>query len=262
MFELEIKGKQDTKKDTRKKTIEDDDDQEDIYNSDASLLLRRSLDIASSLVEDVEINVTDKGLFVQVMDSMHACIADIFLSKKIFDKFRCDRTINLGVKLKDLMKILKSLSFQGDYAFKMYCCDDGEVMVLTYDCERYNLNFDIPLTSLNATKYEFPSQEYDAELEMGTKDFLLVPKLVGTFDENISIDARDKSFSFYPGSAQSKACLKLKEMEDVNINITNDVKKEIAMKYITCTGKAAAMCDNMRIGLSETTPVFFDFGLG
>lgn len=264
MFEIEIRGKQETKKETRKRTHSEmeESDVEEMCKSDASLILRRTLEMVSNLVEDIEINATDKGLYIQVMDSMHACIADIFLCKKIFDKFRCDRSINLGLKLKNLMKIFRSLTFAGNYTFKMYCSDDADVMVLTYDCERYSLAFDVPLASFDVPKYTFPTQEYDAEVEMNTRDFALVPKIVGTFDENITIEARDKCFSFYQGNEQAKACLKIKEMEDVSINIANEIKKEIAMKYIICTGKAATMCDSMRIGVSSASPVFFDFGLG
>lgn len=242
-----------------------DDDSSDCFTDskypDSAILFKRILESISDLVKECEVNATNEGLSIQVMDPLHASISDIFISKKIFNKYRCDRPLTIGIKLKDLLKILKNLRFEKNYTLCLSCNDDAEEMKLEYDVEGYKLEFDLTLYTLNLEKYQFPEQKFDVEVEMNTRNFMLVPKIVGTFDEHVVIEAKDKTLIFRQGGETTKSCLKIKEENDVKMNITSNIKKEIAMKYIQSIAKAVALSADMKICMGELTPVFFEFGL-
>lgn len=262
MFEIEICNSHNEKpKRKGAKTAEPDSDALFTKPTDTASIFKRILETIVDLVDDCEMNATEKGISIQVMDSMHACIIDIFLSKDFFHKYRCDRSISLGIKIKDFLKILKSITFESQFVFKMCADDDCQVLNLDYDCEGYNLKFDLSLFVFKMEKYEFPVQEYEAEVEMKTSEFSLVPKIVGRFDENIEIAAIDKSLVFSQKSDRANANLTIKEKEGVIVNIMVNTTKEIAMKYVHCAAKAAALCEDMKVCMGAATPVFFEFEL-
>ncbi|KAM0685262.1 proliferating cell nuclear antigen [Conglomerata obtusa] len=233
----------------------------DFKNSDTTVLLRKILESISDLVKECEINATEEGLTIQVMDPLHASISDIFISKKNFDTYRCDHSISIGIKLKDFLKILKSLPLEKNYSLKISCKDDADTMSIEYNVENYALKFALMLYTLNCEKYHFPAQKFDVEVEMPTRNFFLVHRIVGTFDEHLLIVAKDKSLIFSQGGETTKSSLAVTEGEDVKMIIGCEMKKEIAMKYVKSIAKAVVLSDNMKICLGESTPVFFEFTL-
>lgn len=267
MFELSIIGKSSSEKPKDKKRkprqIEENSSSQDeeIKTLDSASLLKKVLETVADMVEECDIKASEKGLTIQVMDPMHACISNIFLSKNLFDKYRCDRSLTLGIKIKDFLKILRSLSFKEEYTFQMIAKDDDSILKLLFDCENYQLNFDLTLYTYDLEYYEFPDQKYEVEVEMGTEEFILVPKIVGKFSEHIVLEAKDKTLMFFQGSERANASLTVKEGKNATVSIATEMKKEIAMKYLNCTAKAAMLCEKMKICMGETAPIFFDFEL-
>lgn len=262
MFEIEISNSHIEK--PKRKTTKSNDHDSDIHTykpSDTASIFRRILETIVDIVDTCEINATEKGINIQVIDTLNACIIDTFLSKDFFHKYRCDRSLSLGIRIKDLLKILKSIAFENTYVFKMFADDNCEFLNLDYDCEGYNLKFDLTLFVFKMEKYELPHLEYDVEVEMKTNEFCLVSKMLGKLDESIEISSKDKSLIFSQKSDRARADLTIKEKEGVIINILKNMKKEISMKYVLCATKAAGLCEDMKICMGTSTPVFLEFEL-
>lgn len=245
-----------------KPTTDHDSDSTHTPTYDGVTIFRRILETAAELVDDCEINANESGMNMQIMDGMQACIIDIFLSNNFFKDYRCDRPITLGIKIKDLLKILKSISFDKSYDFRMYAEEAGKFLSIDYDCDDYNLKFDLSLYVLKMQAYSIPELEFDVEVDMKTSEFLLLPKIVRNLDDNVEIKAVNKSLIFTQESDRSNANLMIKEKKGVIINVLCDMRKEISMKYVLCVAKAAGVCEDMKICMGKDTPVFVGLELG
>ena len=61
-------------------------------------LFLSSVQAISSLVSEINIEITSSGLTIQAMDSGHVCLLLLELDSSTFDPFRCDKNITLGVQ--------------------------------------------------------------------------------------------------------------------------------------------------------------------
>ncbi|TBU19124.1 proliferating cell nuclear antigen [Hamiltosporidium tvaerminnensis] len=230
-------------------------------------LVKRVLESLADLVDDVEFKVSDKGMCIQTMDSMHVALADIFLSRDIFESYRCDRSLTLGIKLKEFLKILRNIKMENNSTFMMYCDDDATKLIIVNECEGFSLHFNLKLFDFEIESYNMSDVQYEAEIEMPTSRFLLLPKIVGTFAEYIVFEADKDKISFSQSGEMTESCLTLKphqftESESNSFSVTSHVKKEVAMKYLNCCAKSASLCERVKISLGNRTPVFLDFSLG
>ncbi|KAF7684632.1 Proliferating cell nuclear antigen [Astathelohania contejeani] len=225
------------------------------------LMIKKIMESISDMVEDCELKVSEKGISIQIMDSMHVALADIFLSKNLFDSYRCDRSLVLGLKTNEFVKVLRNIKTVG--TFMLYCGDDATNLGVVNEAEGYTLSFDLKLFNFEIDIYSFPELEYCAEVEMKTSEFLLLPKIVGTFAEFIVFDATKDKISFYQKGEMTDANLTLtaSNPDGIKINVLEPITKELAMKYINYIGKVGTLSDTIKICMGNEAPVFFDLAL-
>lgn len=237
-------------------------DKEIKASTDALVLLKRIVDGLSEMVEDAEIKVNDQGLSLQIMDSMHTALADIHLGKQLFSQFRCDRSLVLGIKLKGLAKILRYIKTEDGGVFTMYCQDIAKELTISYKSDNYSMSFNQKLYSLDQKTYSFPAMKYTVDVRVKTEDFLLVPKIIGSFGEFITIAANKESIMFIQNGDLTDSSLVLENKEDrTSINVIEPVTKDIAVKYINYMSKAGMMVASVRMCMGEESPVYFEFNL-
>lgn len=249
MFELQIK--------------EQEKDKEAKFAGGALNLLKKTIESISEMVEDAELKVSDKGITLQVMDSMHVCLVNIFISKDIFNSYRCDRSLVLGIKLKNFNKIIKSIKLEKEGMFELYCDDEGSLLILNYESPSYNLSYKLKLYSFDIETYSFPEMDYPAVVSLNFEDFMLLSKSVGTFDEFLHLDATKESLTFKQKGEMGESSLALRPNQEkgIVINVTEPISKEISMKYINFMSKLNGLSESVSISLGENMPMFFDFSL-
>jgi proliferating cell nuclear antigen len=67
------------------------------------------------------------------MDNSHVALVAVNLKATGFKKYRCDRTMPLGVNLNSLTKVLKCA--KDDDACTIKATDDGDVLNLVYEAK-------------------------------------------------------------------------------------------------------------------------------
>ncbi|KCZ81594.1 proliferating cell nuclear antigen (pcna) [Anncaliia algerae PRA339] len=233
------------------------------FNAEALNLLKKAIEVVHELVEDADIQITDKGINIQALDNIHVCLINIFLSKNLFFSYRCDKNLVLGIKLKVLNKIMKTIKVSKNDVFELNCEDDGNVLSLKYESSRYVLSNDFKLYKFDIESYTLPSMDYTASITFNLEDFMLLSKSVGTFDEFIVFDAKKDSFTFNQVSDVGKSSLVLKPNDEngVVVNVSDPICKEISMKYINIMSKLQGLSDKVSIHIGENHPIFFEFSM-
>lgn len=227
-------------------------------------LLKKVVDCLLDFVEEAEFKLDESGINIQIMDSMHVALADIHLANTLFDSYRCDRNLVLGINLKSFSGILKDIQLEKECTLELHCQDDASCLVMVYESKTHNLSFKIKLFSYDLETYNFPELEYTVEATMRTEKFMLVSRVIGSFADFLAIDAeKDKiTFTQKGDAAESFMVLKSSFHEDIDIKVSNPVRKEIAMKYIKYISKVGMLTQTVRICMGKQSPIFFDFSLG
>lgn len=229
-------------------------------------ILKKILESISEIVDHVEIKTKEHGLEMQVMDSMHVVLIDVLLDKALFDKYRCDRDITLGIKIKSFLTILKDISFSPDSVLHISCDDSPNKMSILYKQPNYKLNWDLSLYSFDTEVFSIPQMEYTTEVKMSTQQFQVIPKLVGIFGEFISIDTSKDMIIFKQVGDTTSASMTLTnknedEASEVEVNVSIPIKREISMKYINTISKVVPLCSSVKIFMGEESPIFFDLSI-
>ncbi|KAG0417429.1 Proliferating cell nuclear antigen [Dictyocoela roeselum] len=228
-------------------------------------ILRYTFESISDIVDDAEIKISGSGFSIQVMDPMHVALADIFLNSNIFDEYRADRNITLGLKMKEVLKIFKNIKFDEITSFSMSCEDEAQMLYIVVEAEVYSLRFELRMFHFDMESYAFPEMEYSATLSMNTPDFLNIYKTVGSFGEHLIIHASPDEVHFMAKRDSILSDMTLRSCSTGNSNVTVDVssevKKEAAMRYINSIVKCAQLSNKVTICMGENTPVYFEFVL-
>lgn len=59
------------------------------------------------LVKNVNIDITQKGISIQSIDSCHIALVFLQLKEKAFVSFNCQKPFSLGITIENVSKILK-----------------------------------------------------------------------------------------------------------------------------------------------------------
>lgn len=250
MFELEIGSIQSDVKDEKN------------FVSERLSLFRKIIESLADIVEQMEIKATDKGLAIQVMDSMHVALADVFLAKDLFTSFRCDRDIHLGIPAKHFLAILRGIIPTETSVVKFSCEDSPQILTIQHIIEDAEYRFDITLYQISSENYTVPHMEYACSIKMPSEQFRSVSKLIGSFGEYIQLKCERDTFFINQKAELTKNTMSLKSNEKtVFINSTEPVGLEIAMKYVTIVNKVCSLSNELTINLSGSAPVYFDIKL-
>lgn len=86
-----------------------------------STQFRKIIDSIKDLVKNVNIDVTQKGLSIQAMDSCHIALVSLQLKEKAFTNYNCQKPLTLGIAIENVAKILK---FAGSDDSLTLSCED------------------------------------------------------------------------------------------------------------------------------------------
>ncbi|KAI5149715.1 proliferating cell nuclear antigen, partial [Enteropsectra breve] len=208
--------------------------------SEALSMLKKILDSLSDIVEQMELKANEQGISIQVMDSMHVALADIFIASNAFSSYRCDRDITIGVPLKQLVQILKGIVTEDSSVVTFIASAQSKFLTIRHETEESKYEFDIILINIVSENYHVPNLEYSSSIKMPTEKFRQISKVIGQFGEYLGMKAEKDDVTFKQSSDLLNNCMSMKSnATTVKIDSSMPVELEIAMKYINLINKVS-----------------------
>ena len=96
-----------------------------------AVVLKRVLDSVRELVTDANFDCNDGGISLQAMDNSHVALVAMQLREDMFEPYRCDRNIALGINLNSLSKVMKSA--QNDDICTIKANDEPDTLNLQFE---------------------------------------------------------------------------------------------------------------------------------
>ncbi|KAG6734967.1 hypothetical protein I3842_01G296400 [Carya illinoinensis] len=110
-------------------------------------LLKKVLEAIKDLVNDANFDCSPAGFSLQAMDASHVALVALLLRSEVFEHYRCDRNLSMGMNLNNMAKMLKCADNNGIVTIK---ADDGT------DCVTF--------------MFESPTQDKISDFEMKLMD--------------------------------------------------------------------------------------------
>jgi len=124
-------------------------------------ILRTSFDAISSIVDEVQIQISAEGLRLDALDRSHITYVHLELKSELFDEYVCDEPEKINVDTEELMKVLKRAKANDRVILST---DEGNLIV-QFEGEAVR-TFKIRLIDI---EYETPSPpeiQYENEFEV------------------------------------------------------------------------------------------------
>lgn len=242
-----------------------------IYNSESDNpafvtkrlnLLKRIVESFSDIVDRMALRATDKGLYIQAMDSMHVALVDVFLSSNFFSSFRCDREISITVPLPQFIKILKGLHICPSSRLFISCTDTPQNISIVFLTEDLKHEWIIDLYADRTENYEVPDIGFSNILTMPVEKFKIVMRSSGSFGEYLSFKTEDNLLYVKQNGDYTHTTTEIKTNgSDITVKGEDLDELEIAMKYIGLVNKFAPEDIPITVKFGKDAPVFFDLDL-
>lgn len=220
---------------------------------------RKVVESLADIVEQMEIRCSDAGLKIQVMDSMHVALADVFFSRDMFSNYRCDRDVQLGIPIKHFLVILRGINLEDKSFIRFSCEDNPQILKIEHVLPDSRYEFNVTLYQIGSENYSVPEIEYETKVKMPSEQFRSISKLIGSFGEYISFECQNGQFVVKQSGDLVKNNMTLNPNEStVFIKSNSPVDLEIAMKYINLINKVSTLSKDVVLNLGNSLPVFFE----
>ena len=233
-------------------------------------ILKRVLDSVKELVSDANFDCNDSGISLQAMDNSHVALVSLQLKEDMFEPFRCDRNIALGINLNSLSKVLKCAN--NDDIITIKADDEPDTLNMQFEngkSERFS-EYDLKLMDIDQEHLGIPDTEYACTITMPSNEFARITRDLQALSESVKIECNKDGITFScegdigNGSVTIKpnAGTEEKEGTATTIELTEPVTLTFSLKYLVNFTKATPLSDSVTLSMSEEIPLLVEYGLG
>lgn len=231
--------------------------------------LKRILDSFKDLVNEANFECSATGISLQAMDSSHVALVFVKLTQECFELYRCDRSINLGMNMVNLGKLLKCAN--NDDIITMKAEDDNldkcTFMFETKDQDRIS-DFELKLMDIDTEHMEVPDTKYDAIVRMPSSEYLRIVRDLTTIGDTVKMSVTKDAIRFSVegdiGSANINVRSNMsaeKEEDRTQIKVFNPISLSFAGRYLVNFSKASALSSTVTLSISGEMPLLVQYDI-
>merc|ERR1719500_44160 len=214
-------------------------------------LTRESL---KDLLNEATWDCSDTGIQLQAMDNSHVSLMSVNLRADGFDKFRCDRTLSMGMNLSSMSKILR-------------CAANDDIITVKAQDQADTVTF--MFESPNQEHLGIPETDYSAVIKMPSGEFQRVVRDLSQSGESVVISCTKEGVKFSAAGDIGTGNIKLaqtanvdKEEEAVIIEMQEPVTLTFACRYLNMFTKASCLASQVSLSMSPDVPLVVEYNIG
>lgn len=236
-------------------------------------ILKKALEGIRELIQSGNWECSSTGISMQGMDPSHVALTSLTLKKDLFDQFRCDRNVTLGLSHSVLSKILKCAA--NDDVITLKSVDEPDEINLVFQSpnEDKTSDFIIKLLEIDQETLGIPDTEYSATVKIPSAEFQRICRDLSQFGDTIIISVKKGVIEFSGTGEIGSAKIALKETgsidddEKVSIEVTETDKDQacslsFASRYLNHFTKATSLSDTVTLQLCPDNPLVVGYDIG
>eukprot|EP01134_Creolimax_fragrantissima_P000366 CFRG0366T1 len=229
-------------------------------------ILKKILDAVRELVEQGNLDCSGTGISLQAMDSSHVSLVALLLKAEGFENYRCDRSINLGINMQSLGKIIKTAGNQD--AITLSSEDKGDVLALTFESTDQDKvsNFELKLMDVDAEQLAIPFAEYSVCIRMPSSEFARVTRDLSTIGDTVLITCTKDGVQFSTSGDSGRGSIVLRQSASVDdtkkavvIEVEQTISLSFSTKFLVQFSKSASLNESVTLNLGEGVPLMVEY---
>ncbi|KNC86325.1 proliferating cell nuclear antigen [Sphaeroforma arctica JP610] len=229
-------------------------------------ILKKILDSVRELVEQGNLDCSGTGISLQAMDSSHVSLVALLLKSEGFERYRCDRSINLGINMQSLGKIVKTAGNHD--AITLSSEDKGDVLGLMFESTEQDKvsNYEIKLMDVDAEQLAIPVAEYSVCVRMPSAEFARITRDLSTIGDSVLISCTKDGVQFSTTGDTGSGSIVLRQSSSVDdekkavvIEVQEPISLSFATKFLVQFSKSAALNESVTLNLGDGVPLMVEY---
>ena len=212
-------------------------------------------------MDTVNINVTDKGIYMQGMDTSQVCLFELKLIPEWFDTFEREQNYVLGLHCTTFYKVIQCIEDVEQTMTLTY--DDGDKLNIAIESKEHskvNKYFEIPLIDIDSEMLNIPETEYTVDMEINSNSISNYITELAIFDEEFTIICNQDKISMKSKSESGGLRIEMSEDSILLYAIEEEIKgieQIYSLKYVKDICSFSKITDSVVINLKEENPMRF-----
>ena len=214
----------------------------------------------NGIVCDVNINLKDDCIYIQGMDSSHACLIEINIEKTWFDDFEMEDGV-MGVNCEMLFKIIDC--WKEGQKITIYS-ENYDKLSIDFEGEKtLTKRFEIPLMDIDADVMEIPEVEYQVDLCLKSVDLKELVGELTLFNEVLQLNCSEEKvvLKAHGDSGSAKVEIKESDIEEYAVEDELSLSVSYGIKYINAVCAFCKLNKFIYIHSSENVPLKLNYYL-
>lgn len=229
------------------------------------------------ILDDVNILITKQSIEILTVDPNKCCIVHLKLVEENFELYHCVCEFNIGVNMKNLFLLLKTVGNNDVITFSVTkSCDTRLNITIENKDKNMKDTSKLKLLDFNFDRYEVPDIKFDSVVKIPSNDFQKICKDLSNIGESVRVVTRQNQFIMYVDGDIGEKEIVLEdtnegeedsiELKSNRIQIKQITNKTIsqmfALKYLLSFIKSSNLCSILEIVIIEDKPLILIYSAG
>ena len=236
------------------------------FKLENSKILKNVIETLSSIIDETQITITEKDLFIKAMDPSRICLLQFLMKKEDFDEFKCSsKEIVIGLNLDDLDKILKRSSANDSLEISFSEKDNKIKIVMRREGQSRARTFSLGIIDLEAEEIQMEKLlqiEYNTKWQMKPEFFVEAIKDAEIYSEILNMKAEEKKGLIFSSSGQiGEMVYELTEDDLFESTISDTNTGSYSITFLKAILKIASITERLEISLFSDNPLKMIFNI-
>uniref|UniRef100_A0A6C0KEM0 Proliferating cell nuclear antigen PCNA N-terminal domain-containing protein n=1 Tax=viral metagenome TaxID=1070528 RepID=A0A6C0KEM0_9ZZZZ len=225
------------------------------------------ISILSNVIDEINMTFEEDHLYVQCMDDSHICLVELKLMSDWFSEFKCDETVNIGIKLSILTKILSCYQDQQQITFN-YENETDKINISFINgekCKAIEKHFETVIFDYDYDTLEIHDTEYQLDI---TIESVLLKKLIdqlSSFGNKVTFTCDDETIVLCNSESLNNTVMKVNiditDLDEYSIEENTVVNETFDIKLMQRITNFSKIANLTKIGLSRELPIHLTYSL-
>ena len=220
-------------------------------------LFKDSITAIAQIIDEAIFKFKQEGIELIAADRAKVAAVDFKLRKEAFDEYECDKEINVGLNLDNLLKIIKRIKKTEDMEIKINHSENKVEIIVRGKSTR---TFALPI--LDISEEELPpidKLQFSAKADIDTEIVEEGIDDADTIADSVVFQITTSEFSMIAEGDSSKLELKVDVSQDPSLILEGEAKARYPVDYLKKFMKASKLCDRITISFGTDYPMKIEF---
>lgn len=224
--------------------------------------IRILFEALKDILTDINLQITKEGLKIMSMDGSKQAVVNLRLDSNKFEKFECKNSINAGINMTSLYKIIKSVKNSDIVSFYILQEESTKLYIEVENIEKKtNILTVLKLLDIDEDILEIPNIEFDTVKTMPSNDFQSYIRELSIITNKITLESNNSKFTLSGDGDFAETKIVVGDSNTSELTENHYASGTFYIKYLLLFTKSTNLCTTVEIYLKDGYPLILVYNV-